>query len=156
MAQQPADTTAPAIPESAVATTSGAVANVLSNIKFMSGTPNLNADYYIYLYSASWCPPCRAIMPDIVKEYPHIKASGKVELILLGADMNEQGVKAYAEKYKAGFPATWQGTKGVHTIPGNTPPRGIPGAIIVDKDGKIIASGYGSLVLDWKKYTIGK
>lgn len=138
------------------ANATASVAKALKAIKFVSGKPNLEADYYIYLYSASWCPPCRKLMPNIVKEYADIQKSGKVELILVGADQNEKKVKEYVDKYKAPFPATWQGTMGVSSIPGNKPPRGIPGAIIVDKDGNTIASGYGSLVLDWKQHTIDK
>lgn len=143
--------------DAASSTESGtAVADVLKDINFVSGKPNLKAEYYIYLYSASWCPPCRKLMPDIVKEYANIKKSGKVELILVGADQNEKKVKEYVDKYKATFPATWQGSKGVMNLPGNKPPRGIPGAIIVDKAGNTITSGHGSLVLDWKKHTIDK
>ncbi len=139
------------------ATTSDkAVATALQKIKFLSGKPNLEADYYIYLYSASWCPPCRKLMPSLVKEYSNIQKSGKVELILIGADQTEQKAKDYVEKYKAKFPATWQGTSGVAALPGNEPPRGIPAAIIVDKAGAPITSGHGSIVLDWKKHTIDK
>ncbi len=136
--------------------TTSSVAISLKKIKFVSGKPNLKADYYIYLYSASWCPPCRKLMPDIVKEYANIKKNGKVELILLGADKNEKEVKGYVDKYKVDFPATWQGSKGVSSIPGNKPPRGIPGAIIVDKAGNTIISDHGTIVLDWKKHTIDK
>lgn len=132
------------------------VAKALKEIKFVSGKPNLKADYYIYLYSASWCPPCCRLMPKIVKEYANIKRSGKVELILIGADQTEKKVKEYVDKYKADFPATWQSTKGVMNLPGNTVPRSVPTAIFVDKDGSVITSGSGSIILDWKKYTINK
>lgn len=135
---------------------SSSVAKALKEIKFVSGKPNLKADYYIYLYSASWCPPCRKLMPDIVKEYADIQKSGKVELILVGADQNEKKVKEYVDKYKVDFPATWQSSKGVASIPGNKPPRGIPGAVIVDKAGNIIISDHGTIVLNWEKYTIDK
>lgn len=132
------------------------VGKALEGIQYVAQKPNTNADYYIYLYSASWCPPCRKLMPSIVEEYPAIQKSGKVELILLGADRNMDAVKAYVEKYKAQFPATWQGDSAVIKLPGNQPPRGIPGAIIVNKEGKIVASGYGSIVLEWRKHTIDK
>ena len=134
----------------------GTVSAALSQISFVSGKANTNADYYIYLYSASWCTPCRKVMPDIVKEYAAIKNSGKVELILVGFDGNEQAVKSYVDKYKAAFPAVWCNTAGVPALPGNKPTRGIPGAVIVDKNGNTIFSGYGGAVLDWKKYTIDR
>lgn len=132
------------------------VGDALKGISYVAAKPNTNADYYIYLYSASWCPPCCKLMPAIVQEYAAIKKSNKVELILLGADRNMDNVKAYVNKYNAQFPATWQGVPEVSKLPGNKPPRGIPGAIIVDKKGNIIISGYGSIVLEWKKHTIDK
>lgn len=137
-------------------TSNNVVGEALNGLKYVEAKPNTNADYYIYLYSASWCPPCRKLMPSIVQEYAAIKKSNKVELILIGADRNMKEVKAYVNKYNAQFPATWQGVAEVSKLPGNMPPRGIPSAIIVDKKGNIIVSGYGSIVLEWKKYTIDK
>ena len=147
------DTCAPAT--SATCQT-GAVPAALSQVSFVSGAPNANADYYIYLYSASWCTPCRKVMPSIVKEYAAIKNSGKVELILVGFDGNDQAVKSYVDKYNAAFPAVWHNAPGVPALPGNKPTRGIPGAVIVDKNGNTIFSGSGAAVLEWKKYTIDR
>ena len=53
-------------------------------------------------------------------------------------------------------PAVWHNAPGVPALPGNKPTRGIPGAVIVDKNGNTIFSGYGAAVLEWKKYTIDR
>lgn len=130
------------------------VGEVLKELSFVSGKPKSDADYYIYFYSASWCPPCRKLMPDIVKEYRDIRASEKVELILIGYDQSAAKVKNYVTKYKAAFPAIWKGAEGVDKLPGHTAPGGIPAAIIVDKKGNVITKGYGQIILEWEKYTI--
>lgn len=149
-------TTEPTKPQITASVASNTVGEALSKIKFVHGTPKTDADYYIYLYSASWCGPCRKIMPAIIKEYEAIKKDGRVELILIGADSGELLVKKYAEKYNMPFAATWVSLPGVVTLPGNQQPRGIPAAIIVDKSGKVLQQGFGGIILSWKQFTINK
>ena len=37
--------------------------------------PNTKARYYLFLYSASWCGPCRREMPHVVRTYRKIRQS---------------------------------------------------------------------------------
>ena len=131
--------------------TEPAVHAAIAKTDFLNAKPNKKAKYYIYLHSASWCGPCKAIMPDIVKEYKKMKRAG-VEIILMGHDKDEKGVKAYLKSYKAKFPALVDGSPASLAMPGYTPANGIPNATIVDKDGKVITSGHGSIVLEWKDH----
>ena len=49
---------------------SSAVKAAIEDIEFLTDNkPSKKAKYYIYLHSASWCSPCKALMPEIVKEY---------------------------------------------------------------------------------------
>jgi len=132
-----------------------AVSQVIKDIDFLNAQPDLEADYYIYLSSASWCRPCRMIMPDIVKAYPEMKKN-KVEIILLGCDRTENAAKAYVEKYKAKFPLLWMMNPNVTKLPAFTPPPTIPRIIIVSKDGERLHEGPGAHILNWKDYTIKK
>ncbi len=118
----------------------------LEGVKPLTGKINTKADYYIYLQSASWCGPCVALMPDVVKEYKKFKRK-KIELILVCADKTEDDAKNYVKKYKAGFPMVMS-TQGLLGYAGG---GGIPNATIVDADGKQIAKGNGRIILDWKK-----
>ena len=36
--------------------------------------PTPNAKYYMFFYTASWCSPCRAVMPKIIDEYAKMMA----------------------------------------------------------------------------------
>ena len=134
-------------PESAVA------AKIKGNNYFTETKPNLKADYYIFLQSASWCGPCNAEMPEVVKAYEQMKASGRVELILLSHDDNPTAGKGFLTKYKATFPGTMCHGASVPQIP---PPPGIPNAAIVKADGTLIKSDHGSIIRSWKELTIGK
>ncbi|MBR5895280.1 MAG: TlpA family protein disulfide reductase [Akkermansia sp.] len=128
-----------------------AVHAALEKIKFFNGKPNKKADYYIYLHSASWCGPCKALMPNIIKEYKKMKRKG-VEIILLGHDKTEAAAKDYLKKYKAKFAGILDDSADARSLPGYAPARGIPNATIVDKNGKVLHSGHGSIVLEWKEY----
>lgn len=146
-AQEPADE--PQLPYNA-APASSPVAEALAKLTTFNGTPAADAKYYIYLESASWCPPCRAEMPHIAKAYNDMKANG-VELVLIGRD----GSSAQAEKYLTTFKATFPGVFGPEAekaeLPGFTAANYVPHAIIVDAQGNVLANGHGSLSLKWKE-----
>lgn len=128
-----------------------------SGITYLTAArPAADARFYVYLSSASWCPPCRAIMPKVVAQYPEIKAAGG-EVILLCFDATPQAGQAYLKKYSASFPAIMCNAQTVRAmeskLPGFNAPRGIPNAIFVTPDGKAIHKGHGSTVLEWRTIT---
>lgn len=107
------------------------------------------ARYYIFICSASWCPPCRALMPKIVDEYKkNMRRDDSVSLILLGGDSSPEGCKKYLSHYGAKFPALMNSQ--TIELPERPNTKYWPFAFIMDADGKLITSGHGSLVLDWK------
>ena len=142
-AQEPAP--APAVPSALAAPT----LTYLSEVR-----PAADAKFYIYLNSASWCPPCRALMPKIVAEYPAIKASGG-EIILLCYDRTPEAGKNYLKNYSAGFPGIMSSYNEAAqlALPGFTLPRGIPNVIFVTPDGKVLNNGRGASLLDWREIT---
>ena len=49
-----------------------------------------DAKFYLCLFSASWCPPCRAEMPRIAKTYAEtLKDDPDIELIHFSRDQND-------------------------------------------------------------------
>ena len=127
------------------------VAEALSNIELMGGTPLKGAKYYVYLHSASWCGPCKALMPQIVKEYKKMQKK-KIEVILIGHDKTPEAAKAYLEHYEADFPCVLYTDPATNSLPGYTADfAGIPHATIVDAEGNVLKDGHGKEVLDWKK-----
>ena len=148
-----ADTAAPATEAQAPAVTAQAasvVGDYLNQVTFLTGKPMEDAQYYIYLYSASWCPPCRALMPSIVKLYPTLKEN-KVEIILVSCDSNDAEAKKYVEHYNAGVPGLHAGSAAARKRPGTLEIRSIPSAIFVDAQGNVIKAGSGRLILEWEK-----
>ena len=113
----------------------------------VQGKVNPNAKCYVYLQSASWCPPCRKEMPEIVEAYKEMKNAG-VEIILCGHDSDKAGVKGYIKEFKIPFPAVV--AKGKLALPGFTSSSSVPHATFVDKNGKVLKDGHGSITLRWQ------
>lgn len=127
------------------------------SISYLTETkPAADASFYIYLSSASWCPPCRALMPRVVAQYPEIKAAGG-EVILLCFDRTQEAGKNYLKKYGASFPSIMMDFRNpaalIQKLPGFTPPRGIPHTIVVGADGKVLHAGHGTTILNWREIT---
>ncbi len=92
-------------------------------------------------FFATWCPPCRAEMPGIVKLSDKYKDKG-VEMVALSLDRDgEQKVKDFAAKYKIPFP--------VLMPPGNDPLladiTAIPVTLLIDKQGRVAQKIIGSV-----------
>lgn len=139
-----------AAPAPAPAESVPAVTAYVNSNQFLTGKPMADAQYYIYIYSASWCGPCRALMPKIVAQYPEMKAN-KVEVILISCDRTTEAAKNYIEHYKVGFPGLHVSSPVAFKLPAATNPRGIPHAIIVDANGKVLHQGHGASALGWKQ-----
>lgn len=130
------------------------VGEMLAQNKYITeATPNCKAQYYIFLKSASWCGPCNKEMPEIAKAYEIMKQTGKVELILISNDREENAAKGFLTKYNATFPALMPVS--MPKLPELPPNNGIPNATIVKADGTVIKTGHGSIIRDWKALTIG-
>ncbi len=125
---------------------------LIKRLKYIKTKANSKADYFILLNTASWCPPCRKAMPGIVEAYKDIKASKRVELIILSADRSEEDAESYLKGYKAKIPAVM----GTPAIPGYVKSNGIPNVTIIDKNGKTIVNGGPALITSWKKHTLDK
>lgn len=140
-----AQTAAPA--PQAQAQTLSPVAAALSELTPISGSFNKDADYFIYLYSASWCGPCRAIMPRIAQLYKDkLSKDKRIEIILLDLDVTEEEAKKYVAHYDAGFFAVMGHGNNSDKLPGAYPVRGIPHCIAVDKNGNRIFSGHAAII----------
>lgn len=139
------------------------VAQALKKFKPVSGKPSMKAEYYIYMYSASWCGYCKQCMPDAVAEYKKIRRNKKVEFIVIGGDKSREEAAAYLKGYKAKMPCIFFDdvkATGFQGLPGCGMP-GFPAISIADKDGKVVKSAVGAsavkeVIANWKDYTINR
>ena len=133
------------------------VATAVKKVKKVKGRVNDKADYYIYLYSASWCGPCCKEMPEIVELYKDIKKSGKVDIILFCQDKTLPAAKNFVKQFGIKFLTVMGNDDKVSKVPGHAAPGGIPHCIFVDRYGRTVASGHpGNILSRWEALTIGK
>ncbi len=95
--------------------------------------------YYIFYYTASWCGPCRAFTPELVKFYNEHK-NENFELVLISADRDEKSMQAYAEQNKMPWPHLKFNQLGAFNNTYNHGVQGIPSVIVCDLEGKIVST----------------
>ncbi|MDO5472344.1 MAG: thioredoxin family protein [Akkermansia sp.] len=113
------------------------IGKILEKSEYLTETlPNLHAEYYVFLNSASWCPPCRATMPKIAEIYPKISKHKRVELVLFSYDVQpEKGIE-FVKKNNGNFPIIAR--KNRPELPGEPKVTGIPRLHLYRADGTFL------------------
>jgi thiol-disulfide isomerase/thioredoxin len=88
---------------------------------------------------ATWCPPCRAELPDFVKFYNEYKSKG-VEIIGITVNSKAPEVQSMVTQYKIEYPICMSDKK-VEADYGGI--RGVPTTLIIDKAGNIVTKRIG-------------
>lgn len=105
--------------------------------------------YVLVDFWASWCPPCRADMPLLVKAYAKYKNKG---FEIVGVSLDDE--KEKWEKGISDLKITWpqmSDLKGWESeLSGAYGISSIPSTVLLDKDGKIIAKNIEGHDLDAK------
>ena len=116
------------------------VAEKLQGCKFLvNGQVKQKAKIYLCLFSASWCPPCRAEMPRIAKAYAEtLKDDPDIELIHFSCDRDDSKAMAWAKEHDVEFPVVKP--RGGNPLDLHT--RGIPHLFIVKDDGTLLEDGH--------------
>ncbi|GAB4285343.1 MAG: hypothetical protein Kow0029_32170 [Candidatus Rifleibacteriota bacterium] len=86
---------------------------------------------------ATWCPPCRAEVPNVVKAYENYKDKG-FEIVGISFDEDREKLDSYTKENKMSWPQYFDG-KGWGNLVGPTYGiQSIPTMYLLDKDGKVI------------------
>ena len=133
--------------------TENAVAAIPFTLKDHYGKPHTLDDYkgkIVFLnFWATWCPPCRAEMPDIQKLYERSPREGKDAVIVLGvvapklgSEKDEAGIKAFMDKNGYTYPVLMDKEGKLfeaYSI------RAIPTTYLIDRRGNVIGRVQGAL-----------
>ncbi len=98
---------------------------------------------------ATWCPPCRAEMPDIQKIYESYKETGDDSLVILGVaepgqgqETSKEGIKDFLEENGYTYPVLMDTTGGQFMKYGIS---ALPTTYMIDKNGNIFGYVRGQL-----------
>jgi len=88
---------------------------------------------------ASWCPPCKAEIPDFVKTYEKLKNKNFI-IIGIAVGSREAEVRKLVEENKISYPVVLSDKK-VEDLYGGI--RAVPTTFVVGKDGTIVDKKVG-------------
>ena len=108
-----------------------------------------NAKYYLCLFSASWCGPCRAEMPRIAKIYAEtLRDDPDIELIHFSRDQNDDRALAWAKQNDVKFPVVKP--KGGNPL--DLRCNGIPHLFILKADGTLVEEDHPMRIFSEEKF----
>ena len=88
---------------------------------------------------ATWCPPCRAEVPDVVATYKRFHDKG-FEILGISLDQDEDALKAFTTQNEMTWPQYFDGQGWDNKISKDFGIQSIPTMWLVGKDGKIITT----------------
>ncbi len=107
---------------------------------------------------ATWCPPCRAEMPDIQKIYETYDTEGDDALIVLGVagpgygnEKSEEGIKEFLDENGYTYPVLMDTTGELFSAYGI---YSYPTTFMIDRDGNVFGYASGQLNEDMMKNII--
>lgn len=99
--------------------------------------------YYLFYYTASWCPPCQKFTPDLVKFYKkHQSQLDAFEIVLISSDRDEKAMEGYAKDKKMVWPHLKLSKVDRFKRTFKHPGRGIPNLVLTDLEGNLIKTSY--------------
>jgi thiol-disulfide isomerase/thioredoxin len=112
------------------------------------GTVDWNAEYLVINLWATWCPPCRAEIPELASFYRQRQA-GRVELAAINLTTGEESkkkVRAFIESHDMPFPVLFDGEGRAGTL---TNTESIPRTLVIDRKGEVVAFRKGPVDRSW-------
>ncbi|NIG53836.1 TlpA disulfide reductase family protein [Chitinophaga sp. Cy-1792] len=100
----------------------------------------VNANKYTLLqFWASWCVPCRAEIPELKSLYQSFHSKG-LEIVSFSMDNNKVAWQKASEKEALNWPNVSDLLADKSPVIKSYPVNGIPANVIIDQQGKIVAS----------------
>jgi nucleoredoxin len=100
--------------------------------------------YYVFYYTASWCPPCQAFTPRLVDFYEKNK-NENFELVLITSDRDEDSMEGYAKDKKMPWPQLKQSKVASFEKKFDHGVNGIPCVIVCNLEGKVVSADVRNL-----------
>jgi thiol-disulfide isomerase/thioredoxin len=94
----------------------------------------------------SWCPPCRAEAPDLVKAAERLRDDGVVFLGINSRDPSRAAAQAFVRRYDVPYPSIYDPSgRTLLAFRGTLRPNSIPSTVVIDEKGRVAASVLGEV-----------
>lgn len=99
--------------------------------------------YYLFYYTASWCPPCRKFTPSLVDFYEDTNEQrDEYEIILISSDRDEDAMEEYAKDKSMTWPHLKLSKVERFRKKVKHPGGGIPNLVLTDLEGNLLKTSY--------------
>jgi thiol-disulfide isomerase/thioredoxin len=88
---------------------------------------------------ATWCPPCRAEVPDVVATYKKYHDKG-FEVVGISLDQDKSALLAFTKEHDMAWPQYFDGKGWDNDVSRGFGIDSIPAMWLVGKDGKVITT----------------
>ena len=102
-------------------------------------TAELKGKVVFINFWASWCPPCRAEMPDLDKLYKKLLNDDRFVFLFINEDQDKTKALKYLEKNHFTIPLYSR----TEDVPNNIFSGTLPTTIVINKDGKVVLKHEG-------------
>jgi thiol-disulfide isomerase/thioredoxin len=89
---------------------------------------------------ATWCPPCRAELPNVIKTYENYHSKG-FEIIGISLDQSEEKLTSFTKEKSMPWQQYFDGKGWGNKLAGKYGIQSIPATYLLDRAGKIIGKG---------------
>ena len=96
---------------------------------------------------ATWCPPCRAELPNVIKTYENYHSKG-FEIIGISLDQSEEKLTSFTKEKSMPWQQYFDGKGWGNKLAGKYGIQSIPATYLLDREGKIIGKGLRGEDLD--------
>jgi cytochrome c biogenesis protein CcmG/thiol:disulfide interchange protein DsbE len=111
---------------------------------------DLRKHYVLLDFWATWCPPCRQSIPELIRLSADYQRRG-LKVVGINLDESKSDVPPFIRQFKIPYPVLLGGDSSIMDRFGV---RGLPSFYLLDPDGKIIRTwvGYGEdLPEEWRR-----
>ena len=121
------------------------------DVKDTTGKPLSVANYkgkvVLLDFWATWCPPCRAEIPNVVKAYEKHHSEG-FEIIGISLDKDQQRLDTFTKENKMTWRQYFDGKVWQNDLARKYGIEGIPATFLLDGEGKIIGKNLRGQALE--------
>jgi len=119
--------------------------------KDLAGNPlsiaNFKGKVVLVDFWATWCPPCVAELPNVLKAYEEYHPKG-FEIIGISLDKDRQKLDSFIKQKQMTWPQYFDGQGWENKLSQKYGVNSIPATYLLDKEGKIIGSNLRGEALD--------
>lgn len=113
---------------------------------------SLRGKVVVLNFFATWCPPCKAELPDFVKKADELKKNNSIKFVFVDVGESSSVVKAFLDKNKYSSINPLLDSDG--KVSDKYSVTGIPTTYMIDKKGNIIMHHVGYMDMDTLKKAV--